>query len=106
LDSGKLFSLESIQVRIDDKVVANNLYTEREVDALKRGGVQRLYMGNISSGKHEIVAFLSGQGPSKRDFRPGATLNFDKSAGPQAVELKINDNSAREQPEFTIKVWE
>lgn len=106
MDSGKLFSLDSIQLRIDDKVVANHLYTEREVEALKRGGVQRLYIGNLTSGKHELVAFFSGQGPSKRNYRRGTTLDFEKTTDPQFIELKIIDNIAKEQPEFSVKVWE
>ena len=106
MDSGKLFSLDSIQLRIDNKVVANHLYTEREVEALKRGGVQRLYIGNLASGKHELVAFFSGQGPSKRDYRRGTTITFEKTTDPQFVELKIIDDTTKEQPDFTVKVWE
>lgn len=106
IDSGKLFSLDSIQLRIDDKVVANHLYTERELEALKRGGVQRLYIGNLASGEHELVAFFTGQGPARRDYRRGTTIKFDKTTDPQFVELKIIDDTTKEQPDFKAKVWE
>jgi len=49
MDSGALFNLDSVQLKIDDKNIANHLYTERELEALKRGGVQRLYIGNLNS---------------------------------------------------------
>lgn len=106
MDAGNLFDLDSVQLRLDDKVVANHLYTEREVKALQRGGVQRLYLGNLPSGKHELVAYFTGRGPSKRDYRRGTTIKIDKSADPQFVELKISDNSRKEQPEFVVKVWD
>ena len=47
MDAGALFSLDSVQLKINDKNIANHLYTERELAALKRGGVQRLYIGNL-----------------------------------------------------------
>ena len=106
MDAGQLFELDSVQLKIDDKVVANHLYTEREINALRRGGVQRLYIGNLASGKHELVAFFTGQGPSKRDYRRGTTVNIEKTTDPQYVELKIIDNATKEQPEFNVKVWE
>jgi hypothetical protein len=106
MDAGQLFDLDSVQLKIDDKVVANHLYTEREINALRRGGVQRLYIGNIASGKHELVAFFTGQGPSKRDYRRGTTVTIEKTTDPQYVELKISDNATKEQPEFNVKVWE
>lgn len=106
MDVGTLFELDSVQLRINNQVVANHLYTEREVNALKRGGVQRLYMGNLTSGEHELVAFFVGKGPQDRDYKRGATLRVNKGSEPQFVELKITDSAAKHQPEFKAKVWE
>ncbi len=106
MDAGQLFNLDSVQLKIDDKIVANHLYTERELEALRRGGVQRLYVGNLAYGEHELIAFFTGQGPSKRDYRRGTTVKIEKSTDPQYVELKISDNATKEQPEFNVKVWE
>jgi len=106
LDVGKFFSLDSVQLRVDDKVVSNYLYTEREVEALHRGGVQRLYMGNLKAGEHELVAIYTGKGPHGRDYRRGATHVIKKGLGSKFVELKIVDNSSSEQPDFDIKEWE
>jgi hypothetical protein len=106
MDAGQLFALDSVQLKIDDKVVANHLYTEREIDALKRGGVQRLYQGNLSSGKHEIVALFVGKGPNGRDYRRGKSVTIDKGNDPQYVQLIIRDDSAKEQPVFDALTWE
>lgn len=106
LDVGTFFKFDSAQIKLDDKVVSNYLYTARELEALRRGGVHRIYMGNLSSGKHELVALFTGQGPNQRDYRRGATLNFVKSVGPKYIELKIVDKEGKQQPDFQIREWE
>lgn len=106
MDVGEFFQLDSVQLKIGDKEVANYLYTQREVDALKRGGVQRLYVGNLKLGEHELVAFFIGKGPHDRDYRRGANLTFKKGIGPKYIELKIVDQEKKQQPEFSINEWE
>ena len=106
MDSGALFALDSIQLKIDDKNIANHLYTERELAALKRGGVQRLYIGNLPSGEHEIVAIFTGIGPQGRDYRRGESIVIEKTSEPQFVEFIIADDTGKEQPQFGVRVWE
>jgi hypothetical protein len=106
MDVGEFFALDTVTLKIDQKEVANYLYTPREVEALAKGGVHRLYLGNLRAGQHELVAFFSGQGPHERDYRRGATLKFQKGIGAKYLELKINDRQRRQQPEFEIKDWE
>jgi hypothetical protein len=106
MDVGDFFALDSVTLKIDQKEVINYLYTPREVDALLKGGVHRLYLGNLKVGKHELVAFFSGKGPNDRDYKRGATLKFEKGIGAKYLELKINDRQRKQQPEFEIKDWE
>jgi len=106
MDAGALFSLDSVQLKINDKNIANHLYTERELAALKRGGVQRLYIGNLPSGEHEIVAIFTGVGPSGRDYRRGEAVVIEKTTEPQFVEFMIADDTGKEQPQFDVRVWE
>jgi hypothetical protein len=106
MDVGKLFELDSVQIKLDNKLVANHLYTPLEVQALHRGGVQRVYLGNLKSGSHEIVAFFTGKGPHERDYKRGATIKFDKGTGAGYVELHIKDSTGKLQPEFDVKVWQ
>lgn len=105
IDKGEFIELDSVQLKIDDKNVANYLYTDREVAALKRGGVQRLYIGNLASGEHELVAIITGKGPNQRDHRRGTSLKFTKESEPQFIEIKILDNQSKQQVEFQTKVW-
>lgn len=106
VDKGQLFNLDSVQLKLNDKIVANHLYTEQELNALLRGGVQRVYMGNLPSGRHELIAYFSGTGPKGREFRRGTTLALEKSSSPKFVELKITDDGGKQQPKFDVKVWE
>lgn len=106
LDVGEFFKLDSVQIKIDDKVVTNHLYTEREIAALRRGGVQRLYLGNLRAGQHELVAFFTGKGTHERDYKRGANLKFDKTTDPKYIELQIRDDSGKLQPEFSVKQWQ
>lgn len=106
MDVGKLFALDSVRVKLDDKDVAAYLYTPAEVQALHRGGVQRLYVGNLKAGTHELVAFFTGKGPHERDYKRGTTLKIDKGTGPKYIELQIRDSTGKLQPEFEVKVWQ
>lgn len=106
LDVDVLFKLDSVQLKLDDKVVSNYLYTEREIKALKRGGVQKLYIGNLTSGEHELTAFFIGKGPSNRDFKRATSKTIEKSDYAKYIELKIVGDSSKEQPDFEVKVWE
>lgn len=106
MDVGTFFALDSVQLKVDDKEVANYLYTAREQDALKRGGVQRLWLGNLKAGDHEVTAFFTGQGPQERDYKRGTTLKVEKGVGARYVELRISDKLTKLQPEFVVKVWE
>jgi len=106
MDVGTFFALDSVQLKVDDKEVANYLYTQREQEALKRGGVQRLWLGNLKAGEHEVTAFFTGQGPHTRDYKRGTTLKVEKGVGAKYVELRISDRVTKLQPEFVVKVWE
>jgi hypothetical protein len=106
MDVGEFFGLDSVELKIDNKDVANYLYTEREAQALLKGGVQRLFIGNLKAGEHELVAVFTGQGPHTRDYRRAASLVFEKGIGPKYIELTISDREVKQQPEFVVKEWE
>jgi len=106
MDVGEFFALDTVELRMDDKQVAKYLYTPREAEALLKGGVQRLYLGNLRVGGHELVALFTGKGPNGQDYSRGATLKFEKSVGAKYLELKIADQQRKRQPEFEIRDWE
>ncbi len=106
LDVGDYFRLDAVKLKIDDDLVASHLYTDRQNDALSRGGIQRLYIGNLKTGAHELTAFFTGVGPEERDYQRAASMTLTKSQGPQMLELRIRDSTATMQPEFDFKEWQ
>ncbi|CCK76849.1 conserved hypothetical protein [Oleispira antarctica RB-8] len=105
LDIGQFFTLESIKVKLDGKQVATHLYSDKQRQALARGGVQRLYITNLNLGKHTIAAFFTGIGPNGRPYKRATELEFQKKQGSQYLELAIIDDSAKQEAKFTIKQW-
>lgn len=106
LDVGEFFRLDAVKLSIDDKLVASHLYTTRQNDALIRGGVQRLYVGNLKTGNHEITAIFTGEGPDNRNYKRGASILLDKEDDPKMLELRIKDSTANMQPDFDFKEWQ
>jgi hypothetical protein len=106
MDIGEFFALDSLSLKIDNKEVANYMYTPREAEALLKGGVHRVYLGNLKVGEHQLVAFFAGKGPNNLDYKRGANLKFEKGVGAKYLELKITDRQRKAQPEFAIKDWE
>ena len=105
MDMGQLFSLDSVKVKLNGDPVTSFLYTANDIEALKRGAIQPLYLGNIASGDHELVAVFTGQGPQTRAFKRAVTLNFNKQSTAKAFEIQLKDDGSKQQPKFAIKSW-
>jgi hypothetical protein len=106
LDVGEYFALDGVRLMINGELVTSELYSDKQVEALHRGGVQRLYLGNLRTGEHEISAFFTGRGPQYQDYKRAASLKVGKAQSPLVLELRIVDSSARLQPVFEIKEWQ
>ncbi|MEM7079512.1 MAG: AraC family transcriptional regulator [Pseudomonadota bacterium] len=104
MDIGDLFQLDAVTLKVNGKEVTHHLYTEAQVDALYRGGVQKLYVGNVKQGQNRVTAFFTGKGPSGRDYKRATTVEFDKGFEPTFIELAISDETADYQPDFAAQV--
>lgn len=104
MDVGEYFKLDAVELKVDGKLATNYLYTDRQVNALYKGGVQRLYVGNINQGSREISAFFIGTGPENRPYKRAVTLEFDKDDEAATVELKIIDSTSKQQPTFSAEL--
>ncbi|PCI71549.1 MAG: hypothetical protein COB38_05530 [Gammaproteobacteria bacterium] len=94
-----------MKLKIDDKQVTHHLYTEKDVDALYRGAIQKAYIGNINSGKHELVALIVGTGPHNRSYRKAVSFTFQKATGAKAIEIQLRDDSGKMQPTLNVVEW-
>lgn len=106
MDTGRFLQLDSVKLKVNDETVAAHLYTGRQLKALQNGGMQRLYMGNLKTGEHEVSVFVQGTGPDRRDYKKAATLLIEKGTDLKALEVRISDRSSDYQPEVSISEWE
>lgn len=106
VETGEFLSLDAVKLKVGDEVVASHLYTARQVDALRRGGMQRLHMGNLKTGEHEVTVFVDGIGPENRPYRKAATYQLDKGTGTATLEVRILDRSADYQPAVELVEWD
>ncbi|WP_020406645.1 hypothetical protein [Hahella ganghwensis] len=98
------FELDSVELSLNGILATSYLYSEREVNALKQGGVQRLYMGSLSAGPHKVEAVFNGRGGNDKYFRNAATLNFEKGSSSKFIELRVERNNSKTNlPRFLVK---
>jgi hypothetical protein len=105
VDIGYFFALDNLKLKIDDKQVTHHLYTEKDVDALYRGAIQKAYIGNVNSGEHELVALIVGTGPHNRAYRKAISFTFEKATGAKAIEIQLRDDSGKMQPTLNVVEW-
>lgn len=100
----KDFVLDSMQIKMNNKVVVQHLYTFKEMQALRSGGVQRIYTGNIKTGDHQLVASFIGRAKSDNEYQRSETFKVTKAVGPKFVEIQITGSSASDQ-KISFKNW-
>lgn len=93
LADGEKFRLDSVGVKLDTKQVAHHLYTFKELEALRKGGVQRIYTGNIQTGEHEMQVTIIGKSEGGSDFRTTESFKVLKDVGPKIVEITLAHQS-------------
>lgn len=99
------FELDSVEILLDDTLVATHLYQESELEALSNGGIQELYIGSLSDGRHKLTAQFNGQKSDKSYFRRKKALKFTKENKAKYIQMDISENSANREPLFKVKQW-
>ena len=84
------FRLDSVEIQLDGKPVSHHLYTFKELEALQKGGVQRIYTGNIRSGEHDFKVLVLGQAGGGTDFKKSEQFTVNKDVGPRIVEISLS----------------
>ena len=103
-DPTKLFTLDYMQLEVDNEVVAAFQYSERDVEALKRGAGHRLYMANLPSGMHEVYATMLGRIPRDPDYKSEVAYKFVSGVSRTVLELNVSSKS-KGFPILAIKEW-
>lgn len=86
---GETFRLDSVEIELDGKPMAHHIYTFKELEALQKGGVQRIYTGNILAGDHDLQILVLGKSVGGTDFQNTERFKVNKDVGPKIVELSL-----------------
>ncbi|MEJ2657101.1 MAG: hypothetical protein P8012_07875, partial [Desulfobacterales bacterium] len=92
LVKGETFRLDSVEIQLDGKPVAHHIYTFKELEALQKGGVQRIYTGNIRGGDHDLQTLVIGKSTGGADLRKTSRFKVNKDVGPKIVEISLTAN--------------
>jgi len=101
MDKAATFRLDSVSVEIDGQPVARHVYSFKELDALKKGGVQRIYTGNTRTGEHRLDVSVAGKLGGK-DYSGAQSASFSKDVGPKLVGVNLAGSA---EPSIEIGGW-
>jgi len=93
LAEGETFRLDSIDLSLEDKEVAHHLYSFKELEALRMGGVQRLFTGNIRTGEHPLQVTFRGKSEGGDEFQQTESCLVEKGVGPKIVKISLTRQS-------------
>jgi hypothetical protein len=81
--------LDAVRLQIDGQLVTHYIYSFKELEALRKGGVQRIYVGNVATGNHQLDVVVDGKLEGGADFNSTEHFTFNKEVKPKLVELTI-----------------
>ena len=90
LADGESFRLDAVEIQLGGQPVAHHIYTFKELEALQKGGVQRIYTGNVRAGAHKIQVAVIGKSPGGSDLKTTGDYTFSKGVGPKIVEISLS----------------
>jgi hypothetical protein len=104
LSKGETLRLDAVQIRIDGQPAASYIYSFKELEALQKGGVQRIYTGNIATGEHDIQISLNGKLANRKDYTHSEHFAFSKDVQPKLMGVTLAGPDSG-QPAINIGDW-
>jgi len=89
LTKGDSMRLDAVRLQIDGQLVAHYIYSFKELEALRKGGVQRVYVGNVTTGAHQLDVLVDGKLEGGADFSRTEHFTFRKDVKPKLVGLTL-----------------
>ena len=83
------FRLDAVKIEINGELATHHIYSFKELEALQKGGVQRIYTGNIPTGDHELRITMLGKLKSGKDFSATDSFTFAKGVKPKALGITL-----------------
>lgn len=98
-------ALESLELYLNGSPVSSHLYTERERESLRQGGVQRLYTGNLRHGGHELKVVLTARSANERFIRRELRHEFRKRPGQSRLQMTLDAATPDYEPVVSFQEW-
>jgi hypothetical protein len=102
--AGDPMRLDAVRLQIDGQLVAHYIYSFKELEALRKGGVQRIYVGNVTTGEHQLDVLVDGKLESGADFNRTDHFTFRKDVKPKLVGLTLAGPDSGKAP-ITLGEW-
>ena len=98
LAKGDTMRLDAVRLQIDGQLVAHYIYSAKELQALRKGGVQRIYVGNVATGDHKLDVLVDGKLEGGADFSRTGQFTFRKEVKPKMVGLTLSGPQSGNTP--------
>ncbi len=95
-----LFDLHSLTLLVDGKEKSFHIYSERDIAALRLGGMQKLYEGNVTLGFHDVKAVFKGKTKKEKPASHAVDLTFEKKLEGHVLNLAVKASSDSKAPQF------
>ena len=92
LAKGETLRLDAVQIQIDGQPVAHSIYSFKELEALQKGGVQRIYTGNVTTGEHQIEVSIAGKLDTGKDYARTEHFAFTKGIEPKLIGVTLGSS--------------
>jgi len=83
------FRLDAVKLEINGELATHHIYTFKELEALQKGGVQRVYTGNVATGDHELTVTILGKLNNGKDLNESNSFVFAKGVEPKALGITL-----------------
>lgn len=93
----------NVRLEVDGETIAHHSYVAQEMRALILGGGHRLFLGNIASGSHDLVAYIEERNTANGDMVTHGAIRFAKGAQPRVIEVAVSLTEEATPPEITFE---
>ena len=87
--------LDAVRIQIDGQLVAHSIYSFKELEALQKGGVQRIYTGNVPTGEHQLEVTIAGKLDSGKEYTRSERFAFTKGIEPKLLGVTLGASELR-----------
>lgn len=106
LAGAKNFYPGFVELRLDGKVLQTVQYNADQVRALQRGAVQRVYLGSVEPGTHELSMMFSGADAANHVIQHVVPWHFEKGDSARYLEIHVQAKRGQPEPQWQLKVWQ